>query len=83
VIGSSDGDDVMRAQAARWLPDLLIVDYRLAGERLGTDVIAGTGSPSIRRSGDRRDRFEHATWRTRCARAGRPARKPVLPADLR
>ena len=40
VIGSGDGDDVMpQLERLGRLPDLLIVDYRLAGERLGTDVI--------------------------------------------
>ena len=40
VLGSSDGDDVMHElERLGRLPDLLIVDYRLSGERLGTDVI--------------------------------------------
>ena len=40
VIGSSDGDDVIpELERLGRLPDLMIVDYRLADERLGTDVI--------------------------------------------
>jgi CheY-like chemotaxis protein len=40
VLGSSDGADVMpQLEALGRLPDLLIVDYRLAEGRLGTEVI--------------------------------------------
>ena len=41
VITSRDGTDVMaKVQAAGRLPELLIADYRLEGELVGTDLIA-------------------------------------------
>ena len=86
VIGSSDGDDVMpELERLGRLPDLLIVDYRLAGERLGTDVIADLRIaldpeiPAIVVTGsstpDLADRVR--------ARGDDLLAKPVLPADLR
>ena len=86
VLGSSDGDDVMRElERLGRLPDLLIVDYRLASERLGTDVIDELRTvldpeiPAIVVTGsstpDLAERIR--------ARGDDLLAKPVLPADLR
>ena len=41
VIASPDGEDVVAlVHAAGRMPDVIIADYRLAGNRVGTDVIA-------------------------------------------
>jgi CheY-like chemotaxis protein len=41
VVASADGDDVVvRLQELGRLPDVIIADYRLAGHRVGTEVIA-------------------------------------------
>ncbi|HTO47897.1 MAG TPA: ATP-binding protein, partial [Burkholderiales bacterium] len=86
VLGSSGGDEVMHElERLGRLPDLLIVDYRLAGERLGTDlidelraaldpeipaiVVTGSSTPDL-------------AERIR-ARGDDLLAKPVLPADLR
>jgi DNA-binding response OmpR family regulator len=86
VIGSSDGDDVMPELERRGrLPDLLIVDYRLAGERLGTDVIddlriaLDPEIPAIVVTGSSTSDLAE---RVR-ARGDDLLAKPVLPADLR
>jgi signal transduction histidine kinase/CheY-like chemotaxis protein len=86
VLGSSDGEDVMRElERLGRLPDLLIVDYRLAGERLGTEVIDELRAvldpeiPAIVVTGsttpDLAERIR--------ARGDDLLAKPVLPADLR
>jgi len=41
VIASADGEDVVaRVHEAGRMPDVIIADFRLAGNRIGTDVIA-------------------------------------------
>ena len=86
VIGSGDGDDVMpELERLGRLPDLLIVDYRLAGERLGTDVIddlriaLDPEIPAIVVTGSSTSDLAE---RVR-ARGDDLLAKPVLPADLR
>ena len=86
VIGSSDGDDVVpELERLGRLPDLLIVDYRLAGDRLGTDVIdelriaLDPEIPAIVVTGSSTaDLAERVRGRGDDLLA-----KPVLPADLR
>ena len=86
VIGSSDGADVMaQLEALGQLPDLLIVDYRLADGRLGTDVIDDLRAmldpeiPAIVVTGSRTPDLAERV-RTR---GDDLLLKPVLPADLR
>jgi CheY-like chemotaxis protein len=86
VVGSSTGDDVLgQLEAIGRLPDLIIVDYRLADGRLGTDVIdrlrdvldpeipaiIATGLPTP----DLADQVR--------ARGDDLLLKPILPSDLR
>jgi signal transduction histidine kinase len=86
VIGSSDGDDVIpELERLGRLPDLLVVDYRLDGERLGTDVIDALRIaldpeiPAIVVTGSSTsDLAEHVR-----RRGDELLAKPVLPADLR
>ena len=86
VIGSSDGADVMREleQLGR-LPDLLIVDYRLEGDRLGTAVIDELRDaldpeiPAIVVTGSSTPELAEEITR----RGDDLLAKPVLPADLR
>lgn len=86
VLGSSDGADVM-AELERLgrLPDLLIVDYRLEGDRLGTDVIDELRSvldpeiPAIVVTGSSTPDLAERI----AARGDDLLSKPVLPADLR
>jgi len=86
VIGSGDGDDVMGAlERLGRLPDLLIVDYRLAGERLGTDVIDALRialDPEIPAIVVTGSSTPDLAERVR-ARGDDLLAKPVLPADLR
>ncbi len=86
VIGSSDGADVMgQLEALGQLPDLLIVDYRLADGRLGTDVIDDLRAmldpeiPAIVVTGSSTSDLAERV-RTR---GDDLLLKPVLPADLR
>jgi two-component system, sensor histidine kinase len=86
VIGSSDGADVMaQLEALGQLPDLLIVDYRLADGRLGTDVIDDLRAmldpeiPAIVVTGSS---TADLAERVR-TRGDDLLLKPVLPADLR
>ena len=86
VLGSSDGGDVMpQLEALGRLPDLLIVDYRLADGRLGTDVIDELRAaldpeiPAIVVTGSS---TADLTERVR-GRGDDLLLKPVLPADLR
>jgi signal transduction histidine kinase len=86
VIGSRDGDDVIpELERLGRLPDLMIVDYRLADERLGTDVIdelriaLDPEIPAIVVTGSSTSDLAE---RVR-ARGDDLLAKPVLPADLR
>jgi two-component system, sensor histidine kinase len=86
VLGSSDGADVMdKLERLGRLPDLLIVDYRLAGDRLGTDVIDELRSaldpeiPAIVVTGSSTPDLAERIG----ARGDDLLSKPVLPADLR
>jgi signal transduction histidine kinase len=86
VIGSSDGADVVRElERLGRLPDLMIVDYRLDGELLGTDVIDELRSaldpeiPAIVVTGSS---TSDLAARVR-ARGDDLLAKPVLPGDLR
>ena len=86
VVGSVDGRDVMRElERLGRLPDLLIVDYRLAGELLGTDVIDELRTvldpeiPAIVVSGSSTPELADQIR----ARGDDLLAKPVLPADLR
>jgi signal transduction histidine kinase len=86
VIGSSDGADVMRElERLGRLPDLLIVDYRLEGDRLGTAVIDELRDaldpeiPAIVVTGSSTPELAEEIAR----RGDDLLAKPVLPADLR
>ena len=86
VVGSGDGSDVMRElERLGRLPDLLIVDYRLAGELLGTDVIDELRTvldpeiPAIVVTGSSTPELADQIR----ARGDDLLAKPVLPADLR
>ena len=86
VVGSGDGSDVMRElERLGRLPDLLIVDYRLAGELLGTDVIDELRTvldpeiPAIVVTGSSTPELGDQIR----ARGDDLLAKPVLPADLR
>jgi len=86
VVGSSTGDDVLgQLEAIGRLPDLIIVDYRLADGRLGTEVIDRLRDvldpeiPAIIVTGlptpDLADQVR--------ARGDDLLLKPILPSDLR
>jgi signal transduction histidine kinase len=86
VMTSPDGEDIVaRVQEAGRLPDLIIADYRLAGNRVGTEVIArlhrelDPAIPAIMVTGSSTpERSEEA------ARSGYHLMiKPVIPEKLR
>ncbi|MCX7151126.1 MAG: response regulator [Proteobacteria bacterium] len=86
VIASPDGEDVVaRVHEAGRLPDVIIADYRLAGGRVGTDVIARLHAeldpaiPAIMVTGSSTpDRMEEALRRGYGLLI-----KPVIPETLR
>lgn len=86
VMASADGDDIVaRVHEAGRLPDVIIADYRLAGNRVGTEVIArlhqelDPAIPAIMVTGSSTpERSEEA------ARSGYHLMiKPVIPEKLR
>jgi signal transduction histidine kinase len=86
VIGSATGDDVLpELERLERLPDLVIVDYRLADGRLGTDLIDGLRDaldpeiPAIVVTGSSTPELAQRIN----ARGDQLLLKPVLPAKLR
>jgi signal transduction histidine kinase len=86
ALGSSDGADLLpQLEALGRLPDLLIADYRLAGGRLGTEVIDELRAaldpeiPAIVVTGSSAPELVESIR----GRGDDLLLKPVLPADLR